>query len=102
MDKLLDELNFRCKNPNIQPKKHNLTISENEFFKNEYQKLTNNDMDQSTSEFMKIQRKLEDQLNFSEDHIKKLEFDHKNYKNNVENSIIWKFVRFLDKLLGRK
>ena len=102
MEKLLDELNFRSENPNIQPKKHDLTISENEFFKKEYEKLTNKNMDQSTSEFIKIQRKLEDQLNFREDHIKKLEFDHKNYKNNIENSIIWKFVRFLDKLFGKK
>jgi hypothetical protein len=101
MEKLLDELNFRYKNQNIQPKKHDLTISENEFFNNEYEKLTNQNTNQSVSEFIKIQRKLEEQLNFSEEHLKKLEFDHKNYKNNVENSRIWKFVRFLDKLFGK-
>ena len=101
MDKLLDELNFRCENPNIQPKKHDLTISENNFFKKEYEKLSNKNMEQSTFEFMEIQRKLEDRLNFSEESFKKLEFDHENYKNNVENSIIWKFVRLLDKLLHK-
>ena len=58
-------------------------------------------MEQSTFEFMEIQRKLEDQHNFSEDYIKKLEYDQENYKNNVENSIIWKFVRFLDKLFHK-
>jgi hypothetical protein len=101
MDKLLDELNFRCENLNIQPKKHDLTISENEFFKKEYQKLTNKNKNSSISEFMEIQRKLEDQLNFREESFRKLEFDHKIYKNNVENSIIWKFVRLLDKLLHK-
>ena len=101
MDKLLDELNFRYENPNIQPKKHDLTNSENDFFKKEYKKLTNKNMEQSTIEFMKIEKKLEDQPNFSEESFKKLEFDYNNYKNNVENSIIWKFVRFLDKLFHK-
>ena len=68
---------------------------------NEYKKLTNQNTNQSVSEFIKIQRKLEEQLNFSEEHLKKLEFDHKNYRNNIENSRIWKFVRFFDKLFGK-
>ena len=37
-------------------------ISENEFFNNEYKKLTNQNTNQSVSEFIKIQRKLEKQL----------------------------------------
>ena len=100
MEKLLHELNFRYENQNVQPKKHDLTISENEFFKKEYEKLINTNLDQY-SEFMKIQSKLEYQLNATEEYLKKLEFDYKNYKKNIESSMIWKFAKFLDKLFRK-
>ena len=63
--------------------------------------MSNNNRNKSIFKYEQIQRKLEQQLNDNKEYFKKLEFDHKNYKKNIESSIIWKFTKFLDKLFGK-
>jgi SAM-dependent methyltransferase len=96
-----DILNEFNQEESIKSQNFDLISSQQHFFKDKSQQVTKKNLNISIDQYVETQRKLEDQLYTSEENLKKLEFDHRNYKQVIESSKIWKFAKFLDKLFGK-
>ncbi len=123
MEKLLDDLDLRYKNPNVILKESNLESSEKEFFKGEHDKLI--DYKKNTDELIYLRQSIVDLKFKIDEHFQKIQFfkqaikdkdayldqaikDKEEYLNHVikdykaviykiKNSKSWKILHIFDK-----